>query len=371
MSPTFFFVAGEASGDLHGARLLRALKEISPEAQFLGHGGDRMAQEGMEIKEHVNSLAIMGFAEVIKHLPYFRRLMRSTVALLEENRPDRVILIDYPGFNLRLAKKIHPLGIPITYFILPQVWAWKEKRVHLLRDYVDQALCIFPFEEQWFRERGVEAMFVGHPFAEYEPPIMDRDTFYQSHGLELTKPLIALFPGSRQQEVDRHWPIFLRAVTRLRNNGDDLQIIVGKAPHVMLTPLPATIHVEQDTPRLALQHATTALLASGTATLEAAVFDTPLVACYRLNPLSWFLVKHMAKVPYASMVNLIADEQVVPEYLQENMTPECLAKAVEPLLRDSPERNSMLAAFKNVRKALGEPGVYERTAKAILQRSEL
>jgi len=327
-----------------------------------------MAQEGMEMKEHVNSLAIMGFAEVIKHLPYFRQLLQNTIALLNENRPDRVILIDYPGFNLRLAKKIRPLGIPITYFILPQVWAWKEKRVHLLRDYVDQALCIFPFEEQWFRERGVEAMFVGHPFTEHEPPTMDHDTFCQRHSLQKTKPLLALFPGSRQQEVDRHWPVFLKAVTLLQDRQEDLQVVVGKAPHVTLTPLPVTIHVEQDTPRLALQHATAALVASGTATLEAAVFGTPLVVCYRLNPLSWFLVKRITKVPFASMVNLIANRQVVPEYLQGEMTPAHLAKAVEPLLHETPERDTMLTAFKEVRKALGEPGVYERAAQAILQR---
>lgn len=371
MSSTFFLVAGEASGDMHGAKLIQALKKLSPEAQFLGHGGDRMAQEGMAIKEHVNSLAIMGFAEVIKHLPYFRQVMQTTMALLEESRPERVILIDYPGFNLRLAKRIHPLGIPITYFILPQVWAWKEKRVNLLRDYVDQALCIFPFEEEWFRKRGVDATFVGHPFTEYDPPIMDRETFYQRHDLRSTKPLLALFPGSRQQEVDRHWPIFLKAVTLLQDEQDGLQVVVGKAPHVTLSPVLQGIHVEQDTPRLALQHATAALVASGTATLEAAVFDTPLVACYRLNPLSWSLVKRLTKVPFASMVNLIADRLVVPEYLQGNMSPERLANAVGPLLRDSPERKAMLTAFKDIRTALGKPGVYERAAEAILQRAGL
>ncbi len=371
MNPTFFFVAGEASGDLHGAKLIQALKRMCPEARFLGYGGDRMAQEGMEIKEHVNSLAIMGFAEVIKHLPYFRRLLHDTLTILEESRPDRVILIDYPGFNLRLAKRIHPLRIPCTYFILPQVWAWKEKRVGLLQDYVDQALCIFPFEERWFRERGVAATFVGHPFTEHEPPIMDRGAFYQRHRWQLTKPLLSLFPGSRQQEVDQHWPIFLKAVTLLQNSQNDLQVVIGKAPHVTLNPVPRAIQVEQDAPRLALQHATAALVASGTATLEAAVFDTPLVVCYRLNALSWSLVKRMAKVPFASMVNLIAERQVVPEYLQRNMTPERLANTIEPLLRDSPERRTMLAAFKKVRNALGQPGVYQRAAEAILKQSDL
>ncbi|NOZ03800.1 MAG: lipid-A-disaccharide synthase [FCB group bacterium] len=362
---TFFFVAGEASGDLHGSRLIREIRRLYPASRFVGHGGDRMKAEGMEIVEHINNLAIMGFTEVIKQLPYMLRVMKITIEKLKQYRPDRLILIDYPGFNLRLARKAGDLGIPVTYFILPQVWAWKEKRISVLREYVDQALCIFPFEQVWFKERGVPAEFVGHPFAE-QTVSGNVGPFYEKHDLNRQSPILVLLPGSRQQEIDRHWTIFLETVDQLKRQIPDLQVVVGRAPDVTLEPVPEYVKVEEREIQAAMTAGTAALVASGTATLEAAVFDLPMVVCYRLSAPTWWLARRMAKVSYASMVNLIADRRVVPEYLQSDMTPANLAGAVLPLLTDTAERKKMLSGFEEIRRTLGLPGVYERAATAIL-----
>jgi lipid-A-disaccharide synthase len=368
-SLTFFIVAGEASGDLHGSRLIQAIKRQHPTARFVGHGGDRMAAAGMEIVEHVNRLAIMGFTEVLRRLPDMLRVMRITLDRIETLQPQRVILIDYPGFNLRLARNVHRLGMPVTYFILPQVWAWREQRVRLLRQYIDQALCIFPFEEAWFRQRGVPAYFVGHPFVEGNPATVNPAHVYTKHGLNREAPLLILLPGSRQQEIDRHWDIFLQTVARLREQIPDLQALVGKAPAVTLSPIPDYLKVETEDVRSILAIGTAALVASGTATLEAAVADLPMVVCYRLSSLSWWLARRLARVPYAAMVNLITDRPLVPEFLQDAMQPDRLAAALLPLLTDTAARKTMRQGFDLVRRSLGLPGVYERAAAAILERT--
>ncbi len=364
--PRFFMVAGEESGDLHGAELINAIKKKSHSAEFIGHGGDKMKSAGMEILEHVNDLAMMGFTEVVSRLPYMIKVMGATLKKIQEIKPHRLILIDYPGFNLRLAKNIHPLGLPITYFILPQVWAWKEKRVKTIRKCVDQALCIFPFEQEWFEQRGVDASFVGHPFTEFQKPSMEKSAFFYKHGLDQERPLLVLFPGSRQQEVDRHLTVFKQTVALL--NKENLQVIIGKAPQVNLGNIPEDWKVEADDAGLCLEYGTVVLTSSGTATLQSAVQDIPAVVCYKMSSGSWFLAKNMTKVPYAAMTNLIVGKQVVPEFLQRDMTPENLANAVIPLLQPTAERKEMLFGYEEVRRTLGLPGVYERTAEAILSR---
>ena len=362
----FFIVAGEESGDLHGSRLVEAIRQQAPGIRFIGHGGDRLAAAGMEIIEHIDNLAVMGFTEVIKHLTYFNRVMNKTVATIENRHPARIILIDYPGFNLRLARKIFPLGIPVTYFILPQVWAWREGRVKIIRRYIDQVLSIFPFEEAWFRKRKVAAQFVGHPFAEQQAPELTKEAFYQKHALSPdTKPLV-IFPGSRQQEVDRHWPVFIQAAREIANTDSTTSIIVGQAPNIELDPLPEDIRVESDNPRLALRYGRAALVASGTATLEAAVYTIPAVVAYRLSNLTYYLARLLVNLPHVSMVNLIAGEQVVPELIQNRLTVKNIRQAVEPLLDDTAARKSQLAGYSAVREALGEPGAYQRAAAAIM-----
>ncbi len=368
-SPTFFLVAGETSGDLHGSKLILEIKRQYPKAKFIGHGGDRMAKAGMKILEHSDKLSVIGFTEVIKHLPYFTKVMGETLGAIQEVLPSRIILIDYPGFNLRLAKNIHGLGIPITYFILPQVWAWKESRVKKLKQFIDQALCIFPFEQEWFESRGVPAFFVGHPFAESISVEMNSEEFYSKHNLTKQEPILTLLPGSRQQEVDKHLPIFLDTFHMLKKDIPDLQCILGKAPGIKTNQLPSGVRIESDHPQSAIQFGTAALAASGTVTLECAVLDTPVAVSYKLSSLSYQFIKRMSKVPYVSIVNLIAGREIVPEFLQSKMTPGNLAKAVRPLLSKTGERKTMILGYEEVRRTLGLPGVYQRAAEAVLSKT--
>ena len=367
----FFLVAGEPSGDLHGGKLIRAMQNIHPNSTFMGHGGNAMKDAGMQILEHTDDLSIMGFVEVIKHLPRMMKIMGKTIDTITRTKPDRVILIDYPGFNLRLGKNIQHLGIPITYFILPQVWAWKEKRVETMKAVLDQALSIFPFEQDWFETRGLPTNYVGHPFAEQEHVDETSKDFYQRHNLTIEHPVLVLLPGSRQQEVDRHWPIFLKTVERLKQDNPNLQVMVGKAANVSFTPIPNTFKIE-DNARKAMVAGTAALVSSGTATLECAVEDTPMVVCYKLSGVSWWMANTMASVKYASMVNLIADEIIVPEFLQQDMTASNLVAAVLPLLDHKNNlRKKMLTGFEKVRRTLGMPGVYDRAAESILSKTKV
>ena len=367
---SFFVIAGEESGDIHGSKLITAMKKKYPNCQFVGHGGNKMAAQGVQILEHIDNLSMVGFSEVIKHLPYMKRVMTLTIKKITEINPARIILIDYPGFNLRLIKKISSFGIPITYFILPQVWAWKENRVRIIREFVDQSLSIFPFEPDWFKDRGVSVRYVGHPFSESSPPKISRRNFFKKHNLDPKNPILILLPGSRQQEVDRHWDILLETIKILRSGISNLQVIVGKAPSVTLSLGSENICIEHDS-KAALHFGSAAIIASGTATLEAAVENIPFIVCYRMSSFSWSLLQWLSKVSYASMVNLIGKKEIVPEFLQKKMTPENLSKALFPLINEQTKRESMRNDFSQVIKMLGEPGVYDRLAKEILRKHTL
>ena len=368
LQKTIFIVAGEPSGDIHGAKLISAIKKVQPNISFIGHGGNQMAVAGGTIIEHIDRLAIMGFSEVIQHMPRMIRIMRETITAIKRIKPDGIILIDYPGFNLRLAKKIRKQNIPISYFILPQAWAWKEKRVEIMKTTLDQAFSIFPFEKEWFESRGLPTKFIGHPFVERKPVKENRDSFLKRHSLDPDNPIITLLPGSRQQEVNQHWPIFLKTFDQLHKKVPLLQVVVGKAPNITLKPLPDYINVEVDA-RLAMAYGTVAITSSGTATLECALEGIPSVVCYRLSFYSWVILKLLANVPHVSMVNLIADKRVVPELIQYNMTPDNIVNNIMPLFGDqSPEKKNILTGYENVRQSLGNPGVYERAAKAIIKR---
>ncbi|MBT3216782.1 MAG: lipid-A-disaccharide synthase [Candidatus Marinimicrobia bacterium] len=370
-SLTYFLVVGEASGDLHGSNLIREIKRQYPNAEFVGHGGDRMAKEGMKILEHVDNLAIMGFTEVVKHLPYFTKVMSETVDKIKEINPNRIILIDYPGFNLRLAKNVQGLKTPITYFIMPQMWAWKESRVKILKKYIDQSLCIFPFEQDWFEDRGVPAFFVGHPFVDDSMSNINSAKFYSKHSLTKQDPILTLLPGSRQQEIENHLPIFLETYQMLKKELPSLQCILGKAPGVTIYNLPPGVRVESEHPPSAIQFGTAAVAASGTVTLECAVLDTPVVVSYKLSTLSYQFIKRLSKVPFVSIVNLIANRQIVPEFLQSKMTAKNLTKAILPLLSKTQERKTMIINYEEVRRTLGLPGVYQRAADAILSKTNM
>ncbi len=359
-------IAGEPSGDLHGSKLIQAIKSIDRNSSFMGYGGDLMKKEGMRVVKHIDSLAIMGFVEIVKHLPRMLKIIRRTTDLISKTKPDRVILIDYPGFNLRVAKKISYLKIPITYFILPQIWAWKENRLEILNNYTDQLISIFPFEKDWYLNKNVDVKYFGHPFAENEHLNENTKSFFLRHQLTINEPILTLLPGSRQQEVNIHWPIFIKTVLLLRKTYPGLQIIVGKAAGVNLKNIPRDFKIESNSEK-AMLVGTCALASSGTATLECAFAETPLVACYKFPLLTWVLVKSMVKVKYSSIVNLIANRKIIPELLQEKMTPNNLAEEIIPLLDlNSQKRKMMMTELKIVKEGLGSPGVYHRIGKYIL-----
>tara|TARA_B110001454_G_scaffold19283_2_gene17931 strand:+ start:2278 stop:3405 length:1128 start_codon:yes stop_codon:yes gene_type:complete len=363
---TIFIVAGEPSGDIHAAKLVSAIKNISPETKFLGNGGDKMDEEGVEIIHHINDMSVMGFIEVIKHLPKLLRIMQKTIFTIKNVKPDRIILIDYPGFNLRLAKKIKRLRIPITYFILPQVWAWRENRIRLMKKTIDQSISIFPFEAEWFNARGLKTFYTGHPFIETKNNFDDKISFLKKHNFIEEKPIIVLLPGSRQQEIDHHWPVFLKTIDMLRKKYPELQTIVAKSNNVILDPVPNNINVEVDSSS-AIQYGTAAISSSGTATLECALANLPTVVCYKMSYINWMLFNFFGKVQYISIVNLIANQKIIPELIQNKMTPENLIKKILPYLDiKSSERLTTIKNYKMVRKKLGSPGVFDRAANIIL-----
>jgi len=366
----FFLIAGEPSGDIHGAKLIAEIRKIEPNSSFMGHGGDKMKDAGMKLIHHINVLSVMGFLEVLKYLPRFLKIMGETIKAIERSQPDRVVLIDYPGFNLRLAKNISFLNIPISYFILPQSWAWKEKRVEILKKYIDQSISIFSFEQGWYKNKGLDTDYVGHPFADINHLDESSEEYYKRHDLNISKPILVLLPGSRQQEINRHWSIILDATYKLLSINEDIQVIIGKSKNVLLEPIPDNFKIEENSKK-AIISATAAITCSGTATLECAVEDTPMVVCYKLSTISWYIAKILSKVKYSSIVNLILNKEVVPELLQNKMNSKNIVDKIIPLLDSkSFKRKKMLSNFSEIRKTLGIPGFYERAAFLIISKTK-
>ena len=363
---TVFIVAGEPSGDIHAAKLVSAIKVISPKTKFFGNGGDKMSESGVEIIHHINDLSVMGFIEVIKHLPKLLNILQSTVSSIKNIKPDRIILVDYPGFNLRLAKKIKSLRIPITYFILPQLWAWKESRIKTMKNTIDQSISIFPFEAEWFNSRGLDTFYAGHPFVERNYDLDGKTNFFNKHNFKQGRPIIVLLPGSRQQEIDYHWPIFLKTVAILNKKTPSVQTIVVKYNNVILNPVPDHIKIEVSM-RSAMKYGTAAISSSGTATLECALANLPTVVCYKMSYINWILFNFFGKVKYISIVNLIANKRIIPELIQHKMSPENLTKKILPYLDiTSKKRQATIKKYKKLRKNLGGPGVFDRVANLIV-----
>ena len=364
---TFFIIAGEASGDLHGAKLMQELQRLASNISFIGHGGDKMIDQGLKVIQHIDKMSVMGFSEIIKHLPFLFSVMGETLNQLEEIKPNRIILIDYPGFNLRLAKNCSGLSIPITYFILPQLWAWKEKRIKTFQRYIDQSLSIFPFEQNWFEKRDVPTNYVGHPFTENIGPSLTKTEFYTKHKIDKNRNVVTLLPGSRQQEVDQLWPIFYKSAMEIKEK-QDVDIVVGKFNGITL-PEDKDILIENDDIYAAISYAKAAITASGTASLECAVLDTPEVVCYKLSYISGLILKQLNKTPFISMVNLIANRKIVTEFVQSGVKVKNIVSEITPLLSNTKQRKDMLLGFDEVRRSLGLPGVYKRAAESIMKKT--
>ncbi len=371
-SKNVFIIAGEASGDQHGSLLIAALKKAQPALRFAGIGGDKMIAAGLESLVPLERMAVMGFVEVIRHLCFFRQTARMLLEKMAEVQPAAVILIDYPGFNLRLARQIKErLGIPVIYYISPQLWAWKEKRAELVRKYVDLMLVIFPFEEKWYAQRNITARFVGHPFLDVWTP-RSKAECSQELDLDSDRLILALFPGSRRQELDRHLKIMLDAASKLREKIPELQVLLGLAPGFDPKEVAGRyrlngIKILQGNGRTGLEAADLAFVASGTATMEAAIFGTPMVIVYKLAPVSWWIGRKLVKVPFAGMANLIAGEEIVPELLQDQATSTELRRLGEKFLRNPELREQTRKKLRNVTNSLGGAGASARAAAEIMQ----
>lgn len=358
-----YFLSGEDSGDLHAANLIKGMQSLDNELQFRGVGGDKMQARGMELVAHVRDINFMGFLEVIQNLGTIRRLFRTVEADILAWKPDVVVLIDYPGFNLRLAKWLHKQGIRVFYYISPQLWAWKKGRIEKVRAYIDRMYVILPFEKDFYAKEGIEVEFHGHPLldavADFTPtkPIEKQE-----------KPLIAILPGSRTQEIKKMLPLMLKMTAYFPN----YRFLIAGAPskgaefyQEMIGNSPAELRMKQTYPILSEAYA--ALVTSGTATLETALFNVPQVVCYKGSAISVWIAKRVANVKYISLVNLILDKLAVTELIQGDFHEKRLVEEVEMLLNIQ-TRKPILDNYAELHKKLGNVGASQRVAKSMLDR---
>jgi len=395
--------AGEASGDMYGAQLIEALRTRASELRFAGQsgpavpkqvlpleffgaGGEHMRAAGCDIVVDAKDLAVVGITEVLSHLPKILGLYRNLIRAADQRHPDLAVVIDSPGFNWRVARQMRKRGIPVVYYVCPQFWAWRQGRVKLLRKYVDKALVIFPFEEKFYRDRGVDATFVGHPLANLPAPTVSRGDYAAGQGLDAAKPWITLMPGSRRKEVRMNLSTILEAADRLGDGYEFLlpvartlepsffQQLIGAAADPPPGESPQRrhrIHLVHDS-LPALYHSRAGIVASGTATVEAAIMGTPFVMVYRVSALTYALGKPRVKVPHFAMVNLIAGQEIVPELVQHKFTLENVVGELEKIIPDGEPRTRMIGGLASVREKLRQSSnapehPAEKAAEIVLQ----
>jgi len=417
----FLLSAGEASGDTYGSQLIDSLRQLAPSSTFFGMGGEKMRASGAELLVNANEVAVVGLVEVVTHLPGIRRRFKHLVAEAGRRKPDAAILIDFPDFNLRLARELHRLGIPVFYFVSPQIWAWRTGRVKQIKKFVRKMIVIFPFEQEFYRRHGVEVSYVGHPLAYAPPPQLSREEFAAQHHLDPKKQWIALLPGSRRKEVRLNLPAMIKGAGLLQKQSAGFEFLLpvastlsedwlreqldlltatwsrpsgssgpepptaatgwsrpsGLRSEPLNTPASAAevksegqiIHLTHNA-RATLMHARAAVVASGTATVEAALSGTPFVVVYRLAPLTWLLGRRLVKLDTFAMPNLIAGKKIVPELIQKDFTAQNVVRELNAIIPDGPARQQIVAALKMVQQRLhdsqdAEPPPH-RAAKEIL-----
>jgi len=368
---SLLFSAGEASGDMYAARLATALKQRA-NVEIFGMGGPQMRAAGVDIVTDYSEVAVVGITEILSHLPSLIRAMRHLVSEAERRKPAFAILTDFPGFHLRLARKLKSRGVKNIYYICPQFWAWRPWRVRIIRRRFAQALCIFPFEESFFADAGVPVRFIGHPLVGAVHASLDRQGFCREQALDPQEKIVTILPGSRSAELRQHLPIIREACQRIHGKSP-VQFVIAAAPQTNLAllreawppQLPLKVVVGQTYNALAAADA--AIVSSGTATIEAALLDVPMVVVYRVTPLTAFLAKPLVRTPFFSMVNLIAGKLAVPELIQDDFTPDRAAAEILRLLNDQVAREALRHDLAQVRQRLGPPGAVGRAADAILQ----
>ena len=373
MSKNLLVIAGEASGDMHGADVIRELKTRMPDVTLWGLGGDALRAEGVETIHDIREMDVMGFVEVIRRYPFFKRIFNDVVREAERRRPDAVLLIDYPGFNLRLAKQLHKRGIKVFYYVCPQVWAWNRGRIPKMAKIIDRLMVIFPFEVDVFKGVDLQVDFVGHPMVDELREFRERDPAPLPRNGEKK---IALLPGSRRQEIRYILEPLLEAARLMEETRPELSFIIpvperrlGMVEDILRTAqkAPRNVSIVKGQAREVLKQADAAFVTSGTATLEAALLGCPTVLVYRGSKANYWLARALIRVPWVGIANIVSNQEIMPELLQDDMTPSRLVAALEPLLDDTPERAAMLQSFQTLEKLLGSGAPAGRVARIIAE----
>lgn len=357
------FIAGETSGDLHAAGVADELRRLRPDLELTGFGGPLMEKAGVRLFDKYDT-GVMGFLEILSHIPRHFLLLQTLRARFDTGNVGLVIVIDYPGFNMKAAAAAHNAGIPVLYYVTPQVWAWGKNRLPKLARIVSKAAVILPFEEKLLRVHGIDATFVGHPLLDRAANLPTKAAARMTLGLSDESPVLALFPGSRQQEIERHIDDFVAAAEMTKEKIPDLQVIVAVAPTISLGPGRCPFPLVHSASFTVLRAADAALCKSGTTTLEAAIADTPLVVAYRTSEISYLLARWMVRIPHIGLVNVVAGREVAREFVQNELTPVTVSAELEKLLEPSgAERDRVLAGLAEVRGRLGTAGAARRVAE--------
>jgi len=373
-------VAGEASGDMHAARLVTEIQGLDPTVTFSGLGGPKMQESGVELYQDLTKIAVVGFWEVLKHYSSFKKAFQLILKKARQLNPAAIILVDYPGFNLRLAKAIKDSkklkNTKIIYYISPQVWAWKKKRVHFIKKYVDEMLVIFQFEKEFYAKFGMDVHFPGHPLMDTLKVQTPKTQFLSQHHLQDYKITIGLLPGSRPKEVERILPVMLEAASLLRKEFPMIQFLLIKAPTIDQGIIDVTrskhptllqLHIEEDNTTDVVNACDVCMVASGTATLETAILQKPMVVIYKTSWLTWILAKLFVKIPNIGLVNIVAGKRVVPECLQKQANPTTIANELKMIFTNELKIAEIKTELQKVKESLGEEGAIRRASEIVLK----
>lgn len=370
MPTRILVITGEASGDHHGALVVKALQEIDPAIAVYGIGGDELDRAGMTLLYHAQSLAVVGILEVVAHAPHILKAFRTITREIRRSPPDLVLLIDYPDFNLRIARVAKQQGVPVLYYISPQIWAWRSGRAAQIAQRVDAMAVVFPFEVPLYAKVGLDVRFVGHPLLDRPEPHQPVPETRALLGLREGRPIIALLPGSRVIEIRRLLPAMLGAAGLIKAAWQSAQFVIPLVPGIdagavrqMAERAGVDVQIHPGRFYEALAACNLAVVASGTATLETAIMGKPMVIVYKVSPLSYGIGKLLVQVPWIGLANIVAGRQIVPELLQGKVTPKCIAQEVISMLHDRPRMEAMAAQLRSVRQALGQPGASQRVAR--------
>ncbi len=368
---SILIVAGENSGEKYGADLVHQFKKLHPSLSFFGIGGKHMEREGVNLLFPVEELAVVGVFEIISHLPRIKKIFNKIKREIKHQKPTAAVLIDSPDFNLRLAKKLKKLSIPILYYISPTVWAWRKGRLKTIKKTVDKMMLIFPFEEKIYEDYGIPAVYVGHPLKDRVKASLTKGEFLEKHGLSAQKKLISLLPGSRRSELKYHMPVLAEAMERIKSEWDTQFVLLlaeSLEKNFLLSLIPPSLKglkVLDEDHYEAIASSELVLSACGTANLEAALLETPLVSFYRISPLTYFFGHRLATIKNFSIVNILAGERIIPELIQRDFTPQNILEETKKIFDSEDIRSEMIARFRRIKKILGEKTAPKNAAQEL------